>query len=489
MKGDFVRQITLYKYRYVVGLGGLFLFILVVAAWRFWTLPSGLSEVEMSTAAAAGDFSCNDILASVVNLPYLALEWLSIKVFGAGALAFRLPSVILMVLTGVGLVLFLFKWTRKNIAIISSFWAVSSILYIGLSRSGAPAAMTTFLIMMILLAALTILRAVEKIGEGQQKNQVRRNWQTFLAKIILCVALALLCYQTAGIYLATILVLVGTIHPKTRLIFLRSSPLKFAVSSLIGLLVLLPLAIGLVSGGQSALREWLVLDGAWSLDHLATLGLTLVGFESASIGGLVIPLITFVGLVIAVLGLMKVSADVLSARAYLTLSLLIGALALSAWQPSLVYLLFVPLTLLVTAGIEAIIRKWYDLFPRNPYARVFALLPLAILIGGLVWTNTSHYLAANNYSPAVVYSYHQELAAVRQAIAEQKSSPVLVVAERDKAFYEILQSDFPTLTVATEIQENSVNIVLDSANVKTKTIPRQIVTNSNADKSVILRIY
>jgi hypothetical protein len=492
MKSDLVRQITLYKYRYPIGFGVLLLFILAVAAWRFWALPSGLSEAEMASAAAAGHFSAAQIFDNVVNLPWTVLEWISIKLFGATTLAFRLPAVILMILSAVGLVIFLKRWTRNNIAVISSFWAVTSILFISLARSGTPAAMTTFLIVMILLSTQIILRAVETMGSDKAENQIRRNWQTLLAKIVLCVALALLCYQAAGIYLVILLVAVGAIHPKTRLVFLKSKPWKISVGTAVGLLVVAPLVIGLALGGRAALGEWLVLNGAWSLEHLGVLGSTLAGFDASSVGGVIIPVITLVALVVAFLGLIKICADILSARSYLTLPLLMLTLVLTAWQPTLVYLLFIPLVLLTTVGLETLVREWYDLFPRNPYARILAVVPLAILIAGLGWTSISRFGLGQNYDSSVVYHYNQEFSAVRDTLASEKDAATLVAAPDEKDFYAILQRDFPNLEVVDSSVKPSSGrtvIVLASAEHQIEAVPKKIITKSRIDNAVLLRVY
>ena len=489
MKSDSAGEKILYKYRHAISFGVVGLFALIVAIWRFWALPNGLSSEEIAAATTAGHFSPGQILSEVVNLPWTILEWISIMIFGASTLAFRLPAVILMILAAGGLILLLRKWTRNNIAIISGFWAVTSTLFIGLARSGTSAAMTTFLIVMILLSTSIIVRAVEEFGQGKEENRVKRSWQALLAKIIVCVALALFCYQAAGIYLVMLLVAVGVIHPKTRLIFLKSKPWKIAVGAVAGLAVLTPLIIGLIAGGWSVIKVWLALDGAWSLDHLGTLGSTLIGFDSGLVGGLIIPVVTLVALVMAVLGAMKLCTDILSARSYLTLSLSLVTLVLAAWQPTLVYLLFVPAILLITVGIETLVRQWYDLFPRNPYARALAVLPLAIMIASLGWTSIMRFGLSQNYDINVTCHYNQEFMAARDVLVKDKKARVLVVAPDQKKFYEILERDFSGLKVVTKLQKDSKNIVLNSASIKVQKTPIHIATGSHSNHAVLLRVY
>ena len=489
MKSDLVQQITLYKYRYIAGFGVLLIFILATTTWQFWTLPNGLTEAEMVAATSAGHFSLSQIFSQVVNLPWTVLEWLSIKVFGASTFAFRLPAVILMIFSAGGLVLLLKKWSRNNIAVISGFLVVTSVFFMSLARAGTPAAMTTFLITTILLSALTIIRSVEQFGGDNEKNKMRRSWQAFLAKIVLCVAVSLLCYQAAGAYLVVMFIAMGILHPKTRLIFIKSTPWKIIVGTLAGLVVMAPLIIGLITGGWVAIKEWLALDGAWSLENLRTSVSGLIGFDASLSGGLVTPLVSVVVLIIIILGLMRVMTNIFSARSYLVLPLLVATLTLAIWQPNLLYLLFVPLALLTTVGIETLVREWYNLFPRNPYARLLAVLTLAILITGLVWTQLTRFGLSQNYSTDVVYSYNQEYQAVREVLLQEKSATALVAKPDQQKFYQILQRDFPGLTVATTPEKDSRNIVLGSAGIQIKDAPIKIVTSPRSKNAVLLRIY
>ncbi|MDR1970144.1 MAG: glycosyltransferase family 39 protein [Candidatus Nomurabacteria bacterium] len=489
MKSDLVRQITLYKYRYIAGFGVLLLFILAVITWRFWLLPDGLSSGEMAAATSAGHFSLTQILDNVVNLPWTVLEWLSIKIFGASTFAFRLPAVILMTLSAGGLVMLLRKWSRDSIAVISSFLIITSVLFVGLSRSGTPAAMTTFLIIMIILSALTIIRSVEKYGESGEKNRVQRNWQAFLAKVIICIAMALLCYQAAGIYLAATFIMVGMLHPKTRLIFIKSKPWKIIVGALAAMAVMAPLIIGLMAGGSAVMREWLVLSGTWSLENLSAGLSAIFRLETGFTGGFVTPMLTLVGLIIALIGLMKICTNVFSARSHLVLPFLLVTLILTVWQLEMAYLLLMPLALLVVVGIETLIRSWYNLFPRNPYARLLAVVTLAILLSGLVWASMARYIQNHNYNATVIYHYSQEYSAVRTVLAKKNDVTTLIVAPDNKKFYDILQNDFPNLKVMTELKEGSHSIVLGSANIQNENVPTQIVTSWRRDGEVLLRVY
>jgi len=253
--------------------------------------------------------------------------------------------------------------------------------------------------------------------------------------------------------------------------------------------VMLPLIIGLVLGGFTLIQEWLAWNGsAWSLEHLSLFWSAFAGFEASFAGGLVTPALTLLGLIFVALGIIRVGTSAMSARSYLVLSFLLTALLLAIWQPTLMYLLFVPLALLTTIGIEALVREWYDLFPRNPYARLLPIAPLTVLIVGLGWTSIMRYNLSQNYDANVVYNYSQEFSAVR-SILDKEKNVTIVVSPDQKKFYEILQNDFPEMSIATELRKDTKNIVLGSASVENSDIPSKIVTDSRAKNSVLLRVY
>jgi hypothetical protein len=249
-------------------------------------------------------------------------------------------------------------------------------------------------------------------------------------------------------------------------------------------------------GGLDVLKKWLALDGgAWSWEHLRT-GLGAVfGLEGGFASGFVTPAVTVVSLLIIILGLMKVITNIFSARAYLVLPFLVVALALSAWQPGLMYLLFVPLALFTAVGIETLIRKWYDLFPLNPYARLLAVITLSILISGLVWAQLVRFGLSHNYDEAVVYNYNQEYSAVYDAACLSDDSRLLLIAKPDQQeLYQVIQHKCPRLVIVAESAEypredNLTLVVLGSTGIQIDGIPSKVVTSWHSKDSVLLMMY
>ncbi|MCL2038188.1 glycosyltransferase family 39 protein [Candidatus Saccharibacteria bacterium] len=516
MKSDFVQQITLYKYRYYIGFGLLAILGLLLAGYRFWLLPNGLSAEEMSVAATAGHLSplglvkdYGDSLAQLVNLPWVLTEWLSIKVFGFSTFAMRLPAVILMLLAATALIATIWKWSRANIAAISGLVILTSVMFMGMARSGTAAAMTTFLISLLVLSP-TLLLSIKKTSR----------WTTVL-KVLLCLAAAALVYSPGGLYIVVLLFLAGVLHPKTRFLVLRLKPWKLIVAIVIGLVVLSPLLTGIIlqmiDGEFGLLQSLLALNINWSWQNLSVFASAFVSVNSSWANSLLLPIVTIVELVVMILGLIKILTEVASARAYLLLALLLLALVLAAGEPSFIYLLFVPLALLLSIGFATLIRSWYKLFPRNPYARILATVLLAALIGGVALTNVMRYRDAQNYSAAVVYNYDQEFETLRGYLREHEDfSGSLIVEPEQERFYQLLTRKFDKLEIKTNVEENEKNlIILDSAGIvpeivlkqnseqteseggesaeeivsREKMLPQKILTNGLSRDSVLVRMY
>jgi hypothetical protein len=397
-----------------------------------------------------------------------------------------------MIATAVLIALFLRRFTRPGFGLVAGFIAITSVMWLGLARTGTAAALTVFLLWLILVAAQAVLLTDKS------------TWCGTIWKIVIGAGLALLIYSPGGIYLTLMLTICGALHPKARLLILKMKPWKIAVGILGGLVLLAPLLLGIVDQsmhGQFGLLQTLVLwgQGVWSLDNLAAVGAALVGLGGGLVGGLVTPILSMVGLILAILGLLKLIMAFSSARAQLILALLVGTLIMAVYDPNQVFLLFVPLVLAMAVGVETLISEWYGLFPRNPYARVAAALPLVILLGSLGLTNVARFNAAQNYDATVVFQYDQSFTAVRSSVDHAKGRAKVIVPESQLDFYRAFAKrtakTYPGLTISDHVsgQIDAKNptkmIVLAGVGGRVTSLPQQIVTGSRAENAVLLRVY
>ena len=142
---------------------------------------------------------------------------------------------------------------------------------------------------------------------------------------------------------------------------------------------------------------------------------------------------------LAVTGLISTTKGFFASRNSIASLLIIFALFLTSINPDCAILIILPFAILTAHGIRYILEKWYGLFPENPYARVFAIFPVGLLIGILLASSTLHYIFGYRYNPAVANEFQNDLSLIYQNV--DKETP-LIIPEDDKnfEFYHILEN-------------------------------------------------
>lgn len=438
-----VQNSLLYRYRYLLASIILALLAAFICVYRFWDLPSGVSNDEMKSAVASSNISITSLLdgdGSLVNLPWSLLQCLSINLFGLSAMSLRLPAVLLTLLTIALIIWLIRRISRPNLAMMAGLLLVSSSFVISMTRSGTPAIMTTFLLALIL-----------NLGYGAMFSAGRTRW---LSAIGLTIVGAALCYMVAGPYLILALVIGVLIHPCVRLA-VRSNKRIFGIM-LAGLLILVaPLwlsAISLFIGKTAGNNVAEIINlGNFSWSNIGNFFASLVGLHPDIVGGLVVPVVSFVGLAMAVIGLVYLLATAHSSvRSYSLVIFIVAVFVMGLFNPRFVYLLFIPIVVLQTLCLAYITDSWYGLFPNNPYARVFAILPLAVLIGSLCSTDIGRYFNAISYNKNVVYDYNRTLPQLTEYINNHSNDQLVIVpaSELEQDFYAILTRKNDNVSIA-----------------------------------------
>lgn len=430
-----IQNSLIYRYRYP--LVGLILTVLAVfmAVYRFWDLPAGLTVAEMTAASRSGNLEPMQLLAhptvhaaNIVNLPWSLLQLASIKLFGLNVMAIRLPAVILGLTMAGTMIWLLRKLTRPNLAMMGGVVLVSSAFAISLSRSGTPAVMTVWLIALLLLLGYYAINSTSSRGQ----------WASQLG---LALAAGCLCYMVGGMYVVLAALAVALLHPRTRLQLLANRRRSLVAGGLL-VLAILPLLVTIIAEltvGQHRALAGLLAVGAPSLAKAGQLGLAYVGIKSGLLAGQITPLTTIVSCIMVVIGLVTLlRQSSTSVRSYVLVGVVVMSIILGACNPSLVYLLFVPSIVLITCCLGYLTSKWYGLFPANPYARIFAILPLAILVGSISALDMGRYFNAVSYNAKVVYGYDQTLPVLLRATADKNVEYTVVVSNDQLSFYRLL---------------------------------------------------
>jgi hypothetical protein len=147
-------------------------------------------------------------------------------------------------------------------------------------------------------------------------------------------------------------------------------------------------------------------------------------------------------------GIVRAVVDWRSIRSqFLLLVLAISCIIIGLNPANTSYSLFiVPVYLLVAAGVTVLFREWYRLFPRNPYARSFALLPITLLIAVIVTYHYQRYFVAWASVPATYRAYNDDLEIANKVIKDHPSLTVIVKPDQI-GLYKILEKKHKGVSV------------------------------------------
>jgi len=481
MKSSYLRELTLYRYRYIIGYGLFAALLIMILSVDLTSIPRGLTDAEMASAVASNRISLfSPQTADIINLPYHLAQKASISLLGLTPFAIKLPSVVLAFVVGITLAFMLSRWFSRNVAVLASLLACTSIPFMMMGRTGSPTIMVTVWTVILLLAATQL---------------TTQSTRTFPWKLAALVSGILLLYTPLGIYPVVALTISGLLHPHVRHQIKRTKRWQMAVFVVLSFILLAPL-VAAVAVHPSVLLTITGLDsfnfglGALAASVVSLLK-TFFSFSQSHIGVSVAPYFTFTVSMLVIFGFLRVLKDHYAARSYMLLIWTALVATIVVLDPGQTHLVFTPAILFLAIGVETLIREWYRLFPRNPYARIGALVPLAIIVLGTFSVASSRYFEGYLYTPNI-QGFHAELPAVREAFGnDTHSTKRLVVPEAQANFYDMLRREYPRLTVATTTsQDTSVRqVVLPDASEQLTKQPTTILSGPLQDDGVLVRVY
>jgi len=117
--------------------------------------------------------------------------------------------------------------------------------------------------------------------------------------------------------------------------------------------------------------------------------------------------------------------------------------------------LFVPVSLIIIIGFRRFIRRWYEIFPRNPYARMVALFPIALILLVTVQFSFNRYFYGTPRSDQVRAVYSGDILLLGKRLAQESAlqGAALVVPAENREFYNLLQKKYVNLQVVTSLEE------------------------------------
>jgi hypothetical protein len=478
--GRIVTDYFLYRWRYIIGysLIGLIIVGLLVIAGLF--VPSGLSQAEIHSVVAshAITFSLDSFDPNfIIDLPYHLFQKGSIALLGLNELSIKLPSLILGLASAFGMLVLLRMWFRRNVAVITSILIITTGQFLFIAQSGTPGIMYIFLSIWLLVAAMIISRQKKWAG---------------IWKMVLFGIVALSLYTPLSLYILLALASAIVLHPHLRFLIRRLSKVKLILAGVGALILLIPLGYGLWRDPAIGLTllgipsQW---PDLWA--NIVQLGREYLDFITPSSGAIMTPLFGLGSMVLIVLGILNLVTTKYTARSYIIAAWVVLLLPVLLINPEIIGVTFLPIILLMAMGISTLLGNWYQLFPRNPYARLAGLLPLTVLLGGMVFSGIDRYLYGYTYDPLTANHFSRDLRLVNQELGKKDTPTLLVVSEGEKDFYNVVASRHENITIATTLPKKYTTAVISHAAYQPskKITPSSIVTDSTSADSDRFYIY
>jgi hypothetical protein len=482
--GKKITDYLLYRWRYIIGysLIGVSIVGLLLLASTF--APGGLSQAEMDSVVASHSLSVKSLSAfdpkSVVNLPYDGLQRISTELLGVTNFSVKLPSLLLGALSALGMILLLQMWFRRNVAILTTVLVITTGQFLFVAQNGTPSIVYIFWSVWLLLAALMVSRHATHL----------RLW-----KIILFSVAALSLYTPLSLYILIALASAVILHPHLRYLVrqLLKAKLNVAIAAFCALLAIAPLAYAIFkdpSVGMTLLGVPHVMPDI--LANLFTLLKQYFSFNTPGAGAIMTPIYSLGSMILIILGIIRLSTTNYTARSYIISAWVILLLPVLLINPNFSTITFVPAMLLMAMGISSLLRSWYQLFPRNPYARIVGLIPLTILIGGMFLTGVGRYVYSYTYNPNIARHFTHDLQIINNELDKKNGATVLAVTPSEKPFYDIVaQAHDGTVVTASHPDLKSATTIVSRRAHETGdfTSPNRIITDARAEHADRFYIY
>lgn len=426
MTKDTVKSYTLYKLRFWIGYSILTLLLIAIFVFAVVYVPGGLTSSEQHSALQSASLRLSDPASLlVVDMPYHALQKLSTSLLGVSSFSIKLPSLVLGIITALGIIVVLTRRFSRTVSILTGGIMMVSAQFITLVSTGTPTIMmVTWPVLLLLIASLGI------------KNRTLHPLAVYCGSIVAALSL----FTPFSVYILIALLAGGFLHPHIRYLFRKT-----------------PRSAVIVGGGVMTAAVALLLYASYlhpffaaqltyrsshfSLDILANiklLAMQLIDISSSTTAstGLLAPVFGLTVLAITVIGIYSLYYWRHSVTSYIVFTWTLLTIPILLINPTSLALLIVPIAILVAAGSNYVLRYWYKLFPRNPYARTFALAPIAILFACVIFSGTTRYFYAYHYYAPLANASSSDLQLIEKELVQMPSA-TLLVSRDEKAFYQL----------------------------------------------------
>ncbi|MBR3172401.1 glycosyltransferase family 39 protein [Candidatus Saccharibacteria bacterium] len=471
MKKIVVSKLFLYKYRFLIGYIVLGLIFTVLLFSMPIIAQSGLSEAEMNSATSSYYLGKTGIFnGDLVDMPYRLLQKFSIMIFGLTPFAIKLPSVIIGLLLGFLFILLLNRWFKNNVSLLASCLIILSTPFLFIAGSGTP------LIMLVFWPTLLLWLGSKIQGEKRPKP---------LYSFMFAIAMLGSIFTPYMIYFAVFCVFFVLFQPHLRFVLKNLPKLPLILVSIIIIAGFVVLGISIHNHPETIME--LLFNKDFQIgdffNNIATGFAPVFSWHNTVESVFLSPLVSLPILALALIGLFSTTKGFFASRNSIATILLIFTLVITGFNPYAVVFLILPLSILVAHGLKYLLEKWYGLFPENPYARISALLPLAILFGLIIIPGSLQYIYGYRYNPNIANEFSYNLEVIRENLTNEN-----LIASENHNFYKILEDSSELHVVDTESGERLAYLGKPEKTPRGYTLER-IITSPMRENSDIIYVY
>lgn len=425
------RRITeywLYNHRFIVGHSLAIFMILIGLVAATLLVPSGLRTSEMASAVTSGMVAFQEFdPQSAINLPYHLMQRGSMALLGVSEFSLKLPSLILGLLSVVGMFLLIKEWFRHNVAVITVLLTATLPSFVFIAQDATPQIYPIAASIWLLVCGTYVTR----------RQNPRLLW-----KIIFSLILALNMYAPLGVYLNIAVVSTIVFHPHIRYLARRLSIDRIFISAACAVIVLAPLLYSVIMQPSLSLQLFGIPEQKPDLIANASQLFQAYFWQNGTTNGIFHPIFSIGTWMIMIIGFIRFLQVKYTARSYIIWLWGLMLLPLLLLNPDLA-VITLPLAMLIIAmGMNTLIAEWYKLFPYNPYARVLGLIPLSVIVIGIVLSSGSRYTLNYHYNPEVANKFSIDTRLLKQTLArtdaDEENPVTLVTTEQTLPYYQLV---------------------------------------------------
>ena len=359
----------LYKKRFIIGYILLAISFLGLILLVPTLAPVGLSNAEMNSAITSQNLDVHSVFSgNLIDLPYHLLQKIVFKFFGITSYTIRIPSIIMGGLLGFLIILLLNRWFKNNTAIIASIITVLSSSFLFLVSNGTPLIMIVFWPTLLLWV-------------GSKVQGVKRPAPIWC--FIFAIALFLSSFTPYMLYLVILILIYTVWHPHLRFTIKKLPRLPFFLVSAIILTGFGFMDYILLN--HPDIIQPLLFSGNFKIsgyfNNLKQAFLPFFSWHGVIESIFLAPQISLPATIIAVIGLISTFKGFFASRNSIAIFLILFTI---------------------------VINKWFDLFPENPYAKLFGVIPITFFLFTMITSDLSHFISGYRYAAPVANQFNSD---------------------------------------------------------------------------------